>query len=511
MTEESIYDLLIIGGGINGVGVARDAAGRGLKVCLCEQHDLAGHTSSASTKLIHGGLRYLEQYDFRLVRHALKEREVLLRSAPHIIHPVRFILPYQASLRPRWLIRLGLFLYDHLGGNERLPASGSIDLTRHRAGQALKPVYSSGFEYSDCRVRDARLVVLNAMDARQRGAVIRTHTCCTALQRHSKHWVVTLKDDRQHAAETVQARAIVNAAGPWVERIQSLAGKPAAQRRIRLVKGSHIVVARLFTHDDAYLFQHTDGRVLFAIPFEQDYTLLGTTDIELEQLPERVEITPHEVEYICHAVNNYLRKPVRSQDVIWSFSGVRPLYNDAISNASEVTRDYHLHLDRDQAPILSIQGGKITTYRRVAEETLKRLSDVIQITGTPWTGSTYLPGGDLPGGDFERFVTDCTARYPDLPGALVARYAGHYGSRIDQLLGACRRVEGLGRHFGNRLYEREVRYLVQSEFAESAEDIVWRRTWLGLGMGQQEISLLQQWLMAQAAASAAGRNRGILE
>jgi len=497
MTGESIYDLLVIGGGINGVGIARDAAGRGLSVCLCEQDDLAGHTSSASTKLIHGGLRYLEQYDFRLVRHALQERQHLLHIAPHIVHPQRFVLPHHVSLRPRWLIRLGLFLYDRLAATGPLPGSKGVNLNRHPAGAALKPVYTKGFEFSDCRVQDARLVVLNAMAAAHRGAVIRTRTRCTGLRRHSTHWDGILEGRDSGAREQVRARAVVNAAGPWVEQVERLGGMASSGRRMRYVKGSHIVVPRLFPPDYAYVFQNPDRRVLFAIPFEREYTLLGTTEIELERLPETVQITSQETDYICQSVSRYLRRPVYPEDVVWSFSGVRPLYGDGAENASKVSRDYHLQLDRERAPLLSIHGGKLTTYRRLAEESMELLAEVMPEMGKAWTASVTLPGGDLPGGDFEAFLSDCLARYPQFPETLVTRYAEHYGSRIDRLLGGCPGIEALGYHFGNRLFEREVCYLVENEFAETAEDIVWRRTRCGLGMSIPEIACLQQWLVAR--------------
>ncbi|WP_321528152.1 glycerol-3-phosphate dehydrogenase [Sedimenticola selenatireducens] len=489
------FDLLVIGGGINGVGVARDAAGRGLKVCLCEKDDLARHTSSASTKLIHGGLRYLEQYDFRLVHHALREREVLLRNAPHIIHPIRFVLPHNESLRPIWMIRLGLFLYDHLGGRRQLPGSRRVMLEQHVAGRALKEVYRTGFEYSDCWVQDARLVVLNAMDAAARGAEVLTHTRCVALSRGPTHWKATLRNERDGSSRTLTARAVVNAAGPWVEQVLESGVTTEHVRGIRFVKGSHIVVPRLFEHDYAYIFQHRDGRVLFAIPFEGEFTLLGTTDIELDTLPEKNRITPEEVAYICQAVSEYFMRPVQPSDVVWSFSGVRPLYDDAASDASRVTRDYNLHLDCDQAPILSIYGGKITTYRRLAEEVLDLLSDSLEIRGTAWTETSQLPGGDIPDADFDRFLVGCTAAYPWLSPTQLRTYAGLYGTRIHQLLAGCDAEEELGLHFGGGLFEREVRYLITQEYAESAEDIVWRRTKRGLRMSSEDIARLDRWLL----------------
>ncbi|AKH19730.1 glycerol-3-phosphate dehydrogenase [Sedimenticola thiotaurini] len=493
------FDLLVIGGGINGVGVARDAAGRGLSVCLCEMDDLAGHTSSASTKLIHGGLRYLEQYDFKLVHHALREREVLLASAPHIIHPIRFVLPHNDSLRPEWMIRLGLFLYDHLGGRKRLAGSKHIRFNTHQAGRALKPLFRSGFEYADCRVADARLVVLNALDAAARGAVIKTHTRAEVLVRGTTHWRVTVRNQRDGSASTILARAVVNAAGPWVERVWKGDSVGRHARGIRFVKGSHIVVPRLFEHNDAYIFQHPDGRVLFAIPFESDFTLLGTTEIELSTLPEENRISPEEVAYICQAVSDYFIRPVEPADVVWSFSGVRPLYDDAAGNASRVTRDYNLHLDRDQAPILSVYGGKITTYRRLAEEVLGLLSDCLEIPGPAWTGTSHLPGGDLPDADFDHFLAECATDYSWLPATQLRSYAECYGTRIKLLLADCDSQDRLGIDFGGGLFEREVRYLLEHEFAETAEDIVWRRTKRGLRMSATQIGRLERWLLDRSA------------
>jgi len=492
------FDLLVIGGGINGAGVARDAAGRGLKVLLCEMDDLAAHTSSASTKLIHGGLRYLEQYDFKLVHHALREREVLLASAPHIIHPLRFVLPHHDSLRPEWMIRLGLFLYDHLGGRKRLPGSKHIRFNTHVAGQALKTAFRSGFEYSDCWVQDARLVVLNAMDAAARGAVIRTHTRVEGLIRGNTGWTAMLRNLRDGSGRNIRARAVVNAAGPWVEQVLEVGDRGTQTSGIRFVKGSHIVVSRLFEHSFAYIFQHPDGRVLFAIPFENDFTLLGTTEIELAGLPEQNRITPGEIRYICRAVSDYFNRPVLPSDVVWSFSGVRPLYDDAASSASRVTRDYNLHLDSRQAPILSIYGGKITTYRRLAEEVLALLADSLAIPGKAWTGSSHLPGGDLPDADFEHFLENCAADYGWLDSDQIRSYAGLYGTRIAALLTGCGSQAALGVDFGGGLFEREVRYLVEHEYAETAEDIVWRRTKRGLRMSGEQITRLDQWLHERA-------------
>ncbi len=493
-TSTPIVDLLVIGGGINGVGVARDAAGRGLQVYLCEKDDLAQHTSSASTKLIHGGLRYLEFYDFKLVHHALQEREVLLRSAPHIIYPMRFILPHHKALRPKWMIRIGLFLYDHLGGRKILPASHSVDLRKHIAGGMLKPVYKSGFEYSDCWVHDARLVVLTAKDAEARGAVIATHTRCLSLKRHTDHWSATLQNERDGKTIEVKTKAVVNAAGPWVEEVLGLGVSADQTHGVRFVKGSHIVVPRLFEHDYPYIFQHTDGRVLFAIPFEENYTLLGTTDIELDELPDEVAITPDEVEYICTAVSEYFKQPIHPESVIWSFSGVRPLYDDAVSNASKVTRDYNLHLDSQQAPILSIYGGKITTFRKLAEEVMDLLSESMTIEGAAWTAESHLPGGDMANSDFKLFFNQCTRRYPWMNKQLLKSYAGHYGTCIQTLLEESASEADLGIHFGGQLYEKEVRYLIDYEYAESADDILWRRTKRGLRLSAIEIEQFATWV-----------------
>lgn len=487
-------DLLVIGGGINGVGIARDAAGRGLQVFLCEQGDLAQHTSSASTKLIHGGLRYLETYDFKLVRHALIEREVLLRSAPHIIWPLRFVLPYHRELRPRWLIRAGLFLYDHMGGRKILPGSKGVDLTTHVAGNALREGFTHGFEYSDCWVQDSRLVVLNAMDAEQRGATIRTRTACTGLERRSSDWLVSLEDQRTGDRIKIRAKAVVNAAGPWVEQVLNLytGGQPGY--RVRLVKGSHIVVPRLFDHHYPYLFQNSDGRVLFAIPYEEKFTLLGTTDVELDSIPTQLKISDQEVAYICEAASGYFKKAVRSEDIVWSYSGVRPLFDDAAQTASNVTRDYHLRLDQEGAPLLSVFGGKVTTYRRLAEETLDLLARPLSLREPHWTSTSHLPGGDFADGNFEGFVAECQRRFPGLPGMLLHDYCRNYGTRIYQILEGCQQTRDLGRHFGGLLYAREVAYLMEHEYAETAEDVLWRRSKKGLRLSRQEASDLAEWM-----------------
>jgi len=487
-------DILVIGGGINGAGIARDAAGRGLDVVLCEQADLAQHTSSASTKLIHGGLRYLEHLDFLLVRHSLQEREVLLRSAPHIIWPLRFILPHHRALRPRWLIRLGLFLYDHLGGRELLAASRGVTLAEHVAGAALKSEFTHAFEYSDCWVQDARLVVLNAQSAHALGARILTRTKCVRLTRGKDTWQATLADQRDGSERVLTARAVVNATGPWVEETLDLSRQEESGHRLRLVKGSHIVVEKLFDHGHPYIFQNADGRVLFAIPFERDYTLLGTTDVEIQGLNGQAKIEEAEIEYICGAVNEYLREPVSPTDVVWSYSGVRPLFDDASKNASKVTRDYVLKLDEDAAPIISVFGGKITTYRKLAEQVVDMLAKPLDFEAPSWTATAALPGGDIEGADFDGFLRSCRRRYPWLDTALLYRYARNYGTEIHAMLRDCRDMSDLGERFEDGLFELEVRYLVANEWAETAEDVLWRRTKTGLRVGKSAAERLEAWL-----------------
>ena len=490
-------DLLVIGGGINGTGIARDAAGRGLDVLLCEQDDLAGHTSSASTKLIHGGLRYLEHRDFRLVRHSLRERAILLRNAPHIIWPMRFVLPHHAGLRPWWTIRLGLFLYDHLGGNGPLPPCASVDLSRHASGRALQGRYRRAFEYSDCWVQDSRLVVLNARDAHARGAEIRTRTECVSLAQNDSSWTAELADQESGERVTVEARGVVNASGPWVGRIRSLAGGAEAKHRVRLVKGSHIVVRKLFDHPYPYIFQTGDGRVLFAIPYEEDYTLLGTTDVEFNSAPGRVEITGKEVDYICAAANAYFETSINPGDAVWMYAGIRPLLDDHAENASAVTRDYVLHLDPAPAPMLSVYGGKITTYRRLAERAMDMLAGPLRANGSRWTDNAPLPGGDVPNADIGAFIAQCASRYSWLPERLLRHFVRHYGADLHVMLAGRSSVEDLGEHFGAGLYAAEVAYLAEHEWARTAEDILWRRTRKGLGVSADGAERLRQYLQAR--------------
>ena len=490
-------DLLVIGGGINGTGVARDAAGRGMSVVLCEQGDLAQYTSSSSTKLIHGGLRYLEHYDFKLVRHSLREREVLLRSAPHIIWPMRFILPHHRALRPRWLIRLGLFLYDHLYKRELLPGSHNVHLRQHVSGQALKSQFIHGFEYSDCWVQDARLVVLNAMDARQLGAKIFTRTRCVELRREREFWVARLLPVSGTDPFTVSARAIVNAAGPWVEQVAALDPGSQSAHGVRLVKGSHIIVPSLFDHDYAYIFQNKDERIMFAIPYESNFTLIGTTDVEIQSDPATAAISAQEIDYLCDNANQYFSQQLTRADVIANYAGVRPLFDDARENASKTTRDYVLHLDRDGPPVVSVYGGKLTTFRRLSEQVMNMLAKPLGNEQGAWTASATLPGGDFPDYDFSRFVTACLGSYPWCEKSLVERWARNYGTCIEEIIGTATNMDSLGHHFGAGLYQKEVNYLVENEWAKSAEDILNRRTKLGLHGGDMLRQSLQQWFAKQ--------------
>lgn len=488
-----MYDLLIIGGGINGAGIARDAAGRGLSVLLCEKDDLASHTSSASTKLIHGGLRYLEHYDFALVRKALIEREVLLNSAPHIIWPLRFVLPHHADLRPSWLIRLGLFLYDHLGGRKLLPATKTRTRNESDVFAPLKDQFSRGFEYSDCWVEDARLVTLNAMDAAAHGAEILTRTECVGLERAHDGWTATLRMDGVRET-TVKAKAVINAAGPWVDHLAGLAGvKQDNAPSVRLVKGSHIIVPKLFEDERCFIFQHGDGRVVFAIPYENGrFTLIGTTDLAYEGDLNAVEASREEIEYLCDLANTYFRDPISSADVVSTYSGVRPLFEDQAKDASSVTRDYVLKLeDHDSAPLLSVIGGKITTYRKLAEDVLATLGPRFPDMGPAWTKAAALPGGNIPGADFAAFERQCAETYPWLAASTRHRLARAYGSRIHLLLKGCDGMDSLGPRLGADLYQKEVDYLIEHEFARSAEDILMRRSKLGLHMTEDEIRAVE--------------------
>jgi len=502
-----MVDLLVIGGGVNGAGIARDAAGRGLEVMLVEMEDLAFGTSSRSGKLVHGGLRYLEYYEFRLVREALIEREVLLEAAPHIIWPMRFVLPHSPEQRPAWLIRLGLFLYDHLGGRKRLPATRTIDLARDPEGAPIKPAFERAFEYSDCWVDDSRLVVLNALDAAQRGAEVLTRTACTSARREAGHWQVELEDRRAGRRRAVRARAIVNAAGPWVERVLGHVAGSNSRRRVRLVKGSHIVTRKFWPGAHAYLLQNTDKRVIFVNPYEGDKALIGTTDIPVEADPAEVRCETSEIDYLLGAINRYFSQPLGRSDVLASFAGVRPLYDDDASNPSAVTRDYVFDVEPERpaagrAPILSVFGGKITTYRKLAEHALDKLGPFLPAMGKAWTAGVALPGGDLPAADFDRFLAGLRRRHAWLPAALALHYARLYGSRALALLGAAHGMADLGRHFGGLLYEREARFLIDQEWALTAADILERRTKHYLHLGPAERRAFEAWCAAELTAPA---------
>jgi glycerol-3-phosphate dehydrogenase len=496
---ELIYDVLVIGGGINGAGIARDAAGRGLSVLLCEQDDLAAHTSSASTKLIHGGLRYLEYYEFSLVRKALQEREVLLRAAPHLIWPLSFVMPHNAGLRPAWMIRAGLFLYDHLARRELLPASHAIDLREHIAGKPLKPGLTKGFVYSDAWVDDARLVVLNALDAQEHGATILPRTRCIRARRDAGSWELTLQSKDGGPARNVRGRSLFNAAGPWVSEVLHDAIGTPSSHGLRLAKGSHIVVPRMFDHHYAYLLQNPDRRIVFAIPYERDFTVIGTTDVEYTGNPADASISTDEINYLCEMASDYFAKPVKPEDVIWSYSGVRPLLADEASNLSAVTRDYFLEADASAqgAPLISVFGGKITTYRRLAEEALALLGQYLPHVKPSWTAGAPLPGGDIPNADFAAFFAGFRRTEPWLPEDLALRLARAYGTRVTKVLDGARSLHDLGEDFGGGLYEAEIEYLGKTEWARTAEDILWRRTKLGLHVtalaAQKVASRLQQW------------------
>lgn len=492
-----MYDIAIIGGGVNGCGIARDAAGRGLSVLLAEMNDLASGTSSSSTKLIHGGLRYLEHYDFRLVRESLVEREVLYGMAPHIIHPLRFVLPHNRAMRPPWLIRLGLFLYDHIGGRKILPRSHGVNLKKDEAGSVLKSSFTKGFEYSDCRVDDARLVVINAIDAAKRGADIRVRTTVTSAVREGDHWRVTLKDNITRQEETVEARTLINAAGPWVADIISKQIGIKTTSGVRCVKGSHIVVPRLFDHDRAYIFQNPDNRIIFAIPYEQNFTLIGTTDVDYDGDPADVSISPDEISYLCKAASEYFNDSVHPDDVTWSYSGVRPLYNEEGVSAQEVTRDYVLERDGkpNEPALLSIFGGKITTYRRLAEDALEIISDCLKPEHQhTWTRGSALPGGDFPLDGLDKLVETLRKTCPALSASLAHRLITTYGKIAFDICAPEGIPMDLGEEFGAGLTQAEVEYLIRHEWAHTSEDILWRRTKLGLLFTPEQTSHLDDWL-----------------
>ena len=491
---EVLYDLAVIGGGINGAGIAADAAGRGLQVYLCEQHDLANHTSSASSKLIHGGLRYLEHREFRLVREALAEREVLLAKAPHIIKPLRFILPHRPHLRPAWMIRFGLFCYDHLGRRRTLPGSRGLRLG---ADSPLRPDMTRGFEYSDCWVDDARLVILNAMAAREHGATVETRTRCRSAQAHDGVWQLDM-ERADGSRSLVRARALVNASGPWVADFLRDGLQRQPRHGVRLVQGSHIVVPRLYPGEQAYILQNEDRRIVFVIPWLERFSLIGTTDREYHGDPAQVRISEEETEYLLAVVNQHFRQPVERDDILHSFSGVRPLLDDESGDPSAVTRDYflELHNGAGQPPLLSVFGGKLTTYRRLAESALDLLKPWLKDMGPRWTADAPLPGGEEMD-DPQRLAAQLVEQAPWLPADLARRWAVSYGSRSWRLLASATGLGDLGEHFGADLYAREVDYLRREEWAQSAEDILWRRGKLGLFLEAEQRAGLEAYLQRE--------------
>lgn len=496
-----ILDVFIIGGGVNGAGIARDAAGRGLSVMMCEKDDLAQGTSSRSGKLVHGGLRYLEFYEFRLVREALIEREVLLNAAPHIIWPMRFVLPHSPGDRPAWLVRLGLFLYDHLGGRKKLPGTRTLNLHRDPEGAPVQDRYNRGFEYSDCWVDDARLVTLNALDAAERGATILTRTRCVSAQRSGDAWEIVLQHTATGEKRTVRAKALVNAAGPWVLDIINQVTHTHSSRSVRLVKGSHIIVPKFWEGQQAYLMQNHDKRVIFVNPYEGDKALIGTTDIPWQGNADAVTADDSEQQYLIDAVNRYFKIKLSASDVITRFSGVRPLFDDGKGNPSAVTRDYVFDLDeQQQLPLLHVFGGKITTFRKLAEHALQKLAPFFPQMGADWTRDATLPGGEIAHADFESFLQQQKERYPWMPHALCKHYARLYGARLPQIIGEATNVAGLGRHFGALLYEAEVRYLVDKEWAQQAEDILWRRTKHRLHLTDAQQQAFADWFTQTWAA-----------
>jgi len=500
--ENRIFDLAIIGGGINGCGIARDAAGRGLSVTLCEQGDLAQGTSSASTKLIHGGLRYLEHREFRLVRESLIEREILLTAMPHICWPLRFVLPLHPGQRPAWLVRLGLFIYDHLGGRRLLPATRTLDLTRDVAGRPLKSEFTRAFEYSDCWVDDARLVILNARAAADLGAEIAVGTRCVEAERRDGMWRVALQDVGTGLTREISARALINAGGPWVADIISNKLHGKAPARIRLVKGSHIVVQRLFEHDRAYIFQMTDGRIVFAIPYEGDFTLIGTTDHDYQGAPEDATCTAEERDYLIAATSAYFAHPLVADDIIWTYSGVRPLYDDGASSSTAATRDYVIAVEDEAgaAPLVNLFGGKITTYRRLAEAALAKLEPYVANMKPAWTETVPLPGGDMPIDGFETAVANLRAAKPFLDERWARRLVRSYGTESQDVLGHAREAEDLGRCFGWDLTEAEVDWLMRREWARTADDVLWRRSKLGLRLMDGEARSLAVWMAERQPA-----------
>ena len=490
------YDVFVIGGGVNGTAIARDAAGRGYSVMLAEMNDLASGTSSAATKLVHGGLRYLEHYKFKLVAESLAEREVLWAAAPHIVWPLRFVLPHHKGLRPAWFLRLGLVAYDYLGGRKLLPPTRTLDLRTDEAGKPLKPGYSTAFEYSDCWVDDARLVTLYAKDAEDRGARIETRTKVVAARRGEDGWIVTIEGPRSR--EVVSASLLVNAGGPWVDQVINQTLGRNDEHHVRLVKGSHIVVEKQFEHDRCYIFQNADNRIIFAIPYEGDFTLIGTTDLDFNEAPGPVGISEEETDYLLAAASEYFAKPLTREEIVWSYAGIRPLYDDGASAAQEATRDYVIRTEQeDGASLINVFGGKLTTSRRLSEEVVDGFGKLIGRMGPRWTRNAKLPGGEFEPTGFEAQVEKVQRAYPRLDPALTRRLTRLYGTRVERLLGNARETGDLGQHFGATLYAREVDYLMAEEWAQTADDVLWRRTKLGLRVTAEDRERLAAYMAGQ--------------
>lgn len=511
------YDILIIGGGVNGAGIARDAAGRGYSVCLCEKGDFGGGTSSASTKLFHGGLRYLEYFEIRLVREALIEREILWQAMPHISWPMRFVLPYHDDMRfegettvskllsiiapwlkgrrPAWMIRFGLFLYDHLGGRKHLPPTRTLDLASDPAGKPLKPKFAKAYEYSDCWVEDARLVVLNLRDAAARGAQINGRTSVEQAKHHGGKWHVRL-NGQKGGKRDVTASMVINATGPWVDEVlRGVFGQNNASN-VRLVRGSHIVIKRKYDHDRCYFFQNADSRIIFAIPFERDYTLIGTTDADHPDASVKPQISADEREYLCSMASAYFSEPVTDDDIVWTYSGVRPLFDDGAGSAQAATREYVLRREAGagDGTLINVFGGKITTYRRLAEAMLEKIAETLGERGRPWTAGAPLPGGDFPIDGFDALLARLQKHYPFVDETILRRLCRLYGTKTPNVLGKATGIAGLGKHFGHGLYEAEVAYLVKNEWAQTADDILFRRTKLGIRFTARQRSALDKWL-----------------
>jgi glycerol-3-phosphate dehydrogenase len=493
----SVQDIFVIGGGINGCGIARDAAGRGYSVTLAEMNDFASGTSSGATKLIHGGLRYLEHYEFRLVREALMEREVLWAMAPHIIWPLRFVLPFhKGGIRPAWLIRLGLFLYDHLGGRKLLPATKTLDMRKDPMGKPLKPLFNKAFEYSDGWVDDARLVVLNAKDAQNRGAEILNRTKVIALRQHADHWDVVVENQLTGEKRTILSRMVVNAAGPWVDKVLNDGLRNTNKHHVRLVQGSHIIIRKKFEDKRAYFFQNPDNRIFFAIPYETDFTLIGTTDRDYTGDPADVKITQEETDYLLAAANEYFAEPVTKDDIVWTYSAVRPLFDDGASKAQEATRDYVLRFDDEKAlvPLLNVFGGKLTTYRRLGEHALELIEGKLGKKGGAWTAGSSLPGGDFSATAYEDEVAKLKRKFMFLSVRHARRYIRLYGTKANEILNAAASYDALGAHFGGDLYAAEVDYLIREEWAQTADDLLWRRTKQGLHLTKEQASKLSEYM-----------------